>query len=94
MFDYGASAELFSGQSKKAQSPFSYNRFDNAAEALRYAMEEAPPQAMVGACLEVDEVRYNFNQISLLYQSETYPLQRRSDAGLKSGSSPGGSRNS
>ena len=94
VFNYGASAELFAGQSKKAQSPFTYNRFDSAAEALRFAMEEAPPQAMLGACLEVDEVRYNFNQISILYKSETYPLQRRSDAELKSGSPPGGSGHS
>jgi hypothetical protein len=57
-------------------------------------VEEAPAQAMVGACLEVDEVRYNFNQICSLYESETYPLQRRSDADSKSGSPPGGSKNS
>jgi hypothetical protein len=83
-FNYGASAELYAGQSKKARSAFTYNRFDNAAEALRFAMEEASPQSMLGACLEVDEVRYNFDQIGTLYRSATYPLQRRPDADQKS----------
>ena len=81
VFDYNASAELFAGQPKKLRSAFTYNRFDNAAEALRYAMEVAPAQTMAGACLEVDEVRYTFDQIEILYRSATYPLHRRSVPG-------------
>jgi hypothetical protein len=94
VFDYGASAELFAGQSKKTRSAFTYNRFDSAAEALRFAMENASPQAMLGACLEVDEVRYNFDQIGTLYRSATYPLQRRSGADPDSRSPSGGSTRS
>lgn len=77
VFNYDAAAELFAGRSKGAKA-FTYLRFNRAAEALRFAVEEASADAMVGACLEVDEVRYHFDQICRLYKSPIYPLQRRS----------------
>jgi hypothetical protein len=76
-FDYAAAAELFAGAARKGSKGFTYNRFDSAAEALRFAIEEAPAQAMLGAYLEVDEARFDFAQIRLLYDNARFPLRRR-----------------
>jgi hypothetical protein len=76
-FDYAAAAELFAGSGRKGSKGFTYNRFDSAAEALRFAVEEAPAQAMLGAYLEVDEARFDFAQIRLLYENARFPLPRR-----------------
>lgn len=82
-FDYAAAAELFGGAGRKGSSKgFVYNRFDSAAEALRFAVEVAPAQTMLGAYLEVDEGRFDLAQIRLLYDSARYPLQRRADTGV------------
>ena len=47
-FDYTAAAELFAGFNGKGNKGSSYNRFDTAAEALRFAIETAPAQTMLG----------------------------------------------
>jgi len=87
-FDYGAAAELFGGGGRKpgtGNKGFVYNRFENAAEALRFAVEIAPAPAMLGAYLEVDEARFDLAQIRLLYDNTRYPLQRRADTGVDAG---------
>ena len=75
-FDYGAPAELFPSGFKKGKSYFSYKRFDTAAEALRFAVEEMPAPALLGAYLEVDEARFGQQDIHSLYESAAYPLKR------------------
>ena len=77
-FDYGTEAELFPTKAGR-QKPrcFGYKRFDRAAEAIRFAIEELPPAMLVGAFLEVDEERYNDRAIRQLYESVDYPLTRR-----------------
>src|ERR1700740_2536593 len=53
-FDYEAVAELFPGRNRKFNRELArYRRFDRAADALRFAIEELPPQLLLGACLEV-----------------------------------------
>ena len=40
-------------------------------------MEELPSQFLVGTYLEVEEERFNGQQIRLLYESKDYPLPRK-----------------
>ncbi len=80
-FDYASSAELFPTRSRKARrTPMGYRRFDRAAEAIRFAIEELPPEMLLGAYLEVEEQRFDGAGIRRLYQSPDYPLARRAVA--------------
>jgi hypothetical protein len=77
-FDYDAAAELFPTRRRSlGRQSFGYKRFAQAAQAIRFAMEDLPPECLVGAFLEVDEERYGGDEIRRLYQSAEYPLTRR-----------------
>jgi hypothetical protein len=77
-FDYGAPAELFPTRKRPPRrEPLHYKRFAQAAQAIRFAMEDVPRECLVGAVLEVDEQRYNSDDIRRLYESVKYPLTRR-----------------
>ena len=82
-FDYNAEAELFPSRAVQRQ-PVGYKRFTRAADAIRFAIEELPAQALVGAWLEVDEKRFNAADIRRLYEHADYPLQRSAPAGRPS----------
>lgn len=79
-FDYTAFAELFPGKSPLGPSRARYLRFDTAAEALRFAVEELPRDVLRGSMLEVDEERFNSHQIGELYNASRYPLSRAEEA--------------
>ena len=74
-FDYSAFAELFPSRQLRGQSA-RYRRFDSAAEALRFAMEELPEKVLRGTTLEVGESRFGSAQIEQLYRDAAYPLPR------------------
>jgi hypothetical protein len=79
-FDYGAPAELFPSRITKGRGRVTYKRFDTAAEALRFAIEEIPAAVLPGAYLEVDEGRFGIAEIRYLYGNAAYPLKRRATA--------------
>jgi hypothetical protein len=77
-FDYNAEAELFPTRKRAARrQPMGYRRFEQAADAIRFAIEDLPADLLIGAFLEVDEHRYNSEEIRRLYESADYPLARR-----------------
>lgn len=76
-FDYSAPAELYITQRKARGRAFmDFRRFDTAASAIRFSIEELPAARLVGSLLEVDEQRYQHTEIRDLYESEHYPLKR------------------
>ena len=77
-FDYQRSAELFPTRSRKPRrNPVTYRRFDTAAAAVRFAIEELPSDLLLGAYLQVEEERFGSAGIRRLYDSARYPLKRR-----------------
>ena len=77
-FDYTALAELYpTRRYKRRAGSVTYKRFEVAAEAVRFAMEELPAEFFSGTYLEVEEQRFNGQQIRLLYESKDYPLPRK-----------------
>jgi hypothetical protein len=86
-FDYNAEAELFPSRAVRRQ-PVGYKRFARAADAIRFAIEELPAQALAGAWLEVAEERFDAADIRRLYEHANYPLQRSADAGRPSSHLP------
>lgn len=76
-FNYSQSAELYSSASRFKSAHVNYMRFDSAAAAIRFAMEELPPAQLQGAALEVGDERFDGEGIAALYGSPSYPLPRR-----------------
>ena len=77
-FDYAASAELFMAKRRHGvRQPLSYRRFATAAEAIRFAVEEFSAMRALGAWMLVGEERFDSVEIHRLYESDDYPLGRR-----------------
>ena len=77
LFDYSMEAELFSTRPRNSRRQLlGYMRFARAADAIRFAIEDLPPQLLIGTYLEIDEARYESAQIRRLYDSDSYPLAR------------------
>lgn len=74
-FDYMAPAELFT--SKAAKRPIRYVRFNSAAKAIQYAIEQLPKELLVATTLEVNEERFDGFGIRRLYENPKYPYRRK-----------------
>lgn len=77
-FEYSSPAELYTTNRRQpGRHSMAYRKFDTAAKAIRYSIEELPGANLPGTILEVNEKRYHYKQIRRLYDSKAYPLQRR-----------------
>lgn len=77
-FDYSSSAELFPTRNLRARrTTVGYRRFARAADAIKFAIEELPPELLHGAHMEVNEERFDSGAIRRLYEDAGYPLPRR-----------------
>jgi hypothetical protein len=76
-FDYNAPADLFPARTRLGRRPVGYRRFDTAAEAIRYAVEQMPSEFLDGTVMEVDSERVDGARIRDLYESEHYPLTKK-----------------
>ena len=75
--DYQAMAELFTGKNIRVRSRNpKCMRFNHAADAIRFAIEQLPADVLSGAYLEVSEERYDNRAIRRLYESAEYPFTR------------------
>jgi hypothetical protein len=86
IFDYSSEAELsptarevglFLTGRQTMRQPNGYGRFARAADAIRFAVEELPPELLLAAQLKVAEQRFDGDGIRRLYESVEYPLARR-----------------
>jgi hypothetical protein len=76
-FDYNSPAELFVPKRKGGvRPPLNYRRFDTAAEAIRFAVEDFPAVRTLGAWMQVGDDRFNSDEIYRLYSNSGYPLRR------------------
>ena len=73
-FDYNAPAELFHTRGQRSKGPVDYRRFDTAAQAIRFAIEELSAPMLLGAYLQVEDDRFDSEQIRALYENAAYPL--------------------
>ena len=77
-FDYDLPAELFMVKRKgRTRQRVGYRRFATAAEAIRFAVEEFPAMRTLGAWMLVGDERFDSEEIHRLYESDDYPLGRR-----------------
>ena len=75
-FDFNAPAELFPSRNRKIANKVRYRRFDTAADAIRYAVEELPDALLLGAYIEINESRLGHKDIRALYDCDSYPLPK------------------
>ena len=74
--NYLAEAELYPSRRRASGGVVRYRRFDSAALAIKFAIEELPGDRLLGTILEVGDERFGSDAIQQLYDSEEYPLTR------------------
>ncbi len=77
-FQFDASAEVFTiARHTRRKEPMIYRRFPSAGEAIRYAIEDLPPNELEGTTIETLDIRLDVADIRGLYERQDYPLPRR-----------------
>lgn len=73
-FDYDAPAGVFTRMRYGRAGAAKYRRFNTAAEAIRYAVEELPKPLLPGITMEVGEDTLDHQQIIRLYEDPRFPF--------------------
>jgi hypothetical protein len=76
-FNYGARAELYPSRRYAKSAHQQYRRFNTAAEAIQFIVEDVPESWLIGSFLEVSDGRYDGKAIKELYEAAGYPLSRQ-----------------
>jgi hypothetical protein len=76
-FDFSAPADVYSAAGLKRPQKVTYRKFPTGAEAVRFAMEVLPSDALKRAIVESDAARLEAAEIEALYWSASYPLMRK-----------------
>jgi len=70
-FQFDSPAELFVGSSRGyTRRPMQYRRFPTGTEAIRYAIEDLPPEMLRAAAIESGGERFEADQIRQLYEDQ------------------------
>jgi hypothetical protein len=77
--DFHARAELYLGSDRQTAIAQGARSFATAAQAIRFAFEEAAPVSLHGAMLIVGGATYAGDELAALYRSPAFPLARRQD---------------
>ncbi|WP_108396185.1 hypothetical protein [Devosia submarina] len=72
--DYNARAELFLGSDRPTALAQGPRNFRTAAQALRFAFEQAAPVSLRGASLRIGTRNFTGEDMARLYHSPDYPL--------------------
>jgi hypothetical protein len=80
-YPFHAHARLYLGRDWKTATAHGPRAVRTAAQAIRFAMEDAAPVSLRGARLEVDDRTYTGSDIKDLYWRQDFPLARKADAG-------------
>lgn len=93
--NYLTAAELFPSRRVSFKGAVGYRRFDSAAMAIKFAIEEMPGELLLGAFLEVGDERFDSSAIRELYESDDYPLirDRRRSIPMNASGKPAARRN-
>jgi Arc/MetJ-type ribon-helix-helix transcriptional regulator len=75
-FNFDAPAELFPSRNNKIAKKLKYRRFNSAAEAIRFAVEDMPEQLLLGTTIEIDEKRLGHQDIRALYERPDFPRNK------------------
>lgn len=73
---YFVEASLYYGNSRNRGRTLAFRRFSEAAEAIRFAVEELSPALLNGCTLEIGEDEYFGRAIRPLYDHSSFPLLR------------------
>ena len=75
--DYLARAELYLGRDWQSAAAAGPRGFPTAANALRFALEEAAPVSLHGARLHIGKKIFAGDELVSLYRDRRYPLPRK-----------------
>ncbi len=77
--DYHARAELYLGSDRHTAIAQGARTFATAAQAIRFAFEEAAPVSLHGAMLKLGNATFAGDDLAALYRSAEFPLPRKHD---------------